>query len=309
MRKIMLQGSLGALMLAGCVGAGDGDVGSAPAGEATAEAASALSCGSLPVNTPLGRGQTVSSCNGQYQLSHQTDGNVVFYRNSDGYPLWSSATGGRATTSFIMQGDGNLVLYNNNTPVWSTGTYAPGATLSVKDDGHVTMYDTSGRRLWTTGSYTPTACGGLWPGDVMQIGDAVYSCNGGYRFLFADAGDGSFVSDPSTEWTVYQSAGHGQADFQAPPYDGSRFLWGDCNGLTAAGYVYPNQIIMQNDGNLVFYTSSGSAAWASNTGGHPGAYFAIQDDGNLVIYHRGSAIWASATSGGVRRYYDCNNHL
>ena len=37
------------------------------------------------------------------------------------------------------------------------------------------------------------------------------------------------------------------------------------------------------------------AVWATNTAGSPGAHLAIQDDGNMVIYHNQRARWATNT--------------
>lgn len=48
---------------------------------------------------------------------------------------------------------------------------------------------------------------------------------------------------------------------------------------------------MQGDGNLVVYANSGAALWNSQTSGNPGAYLAAQDDGNLVIYSSGRPLW------------------
>ena len=48
---------------------------------------------------------------------------------------------------------------------------------------------------------------------------------------------------------------------------------------------------MQGDGNLVVYGTHGVPLWNSQTGGNPGAYLAAQDDGNLVIYGGGRALW------------------
>ena len=56
--------------------------------------------------------------------------------------------------------------------------------------------------------------------------------------------------------------------------------------------------MFQSDGNLVVYSGSGHALWASNTNGHSGSSFFMQDDGNLVIYDaNGHAIWATNTAG------------
>jgi hypothetical protein len=57
-----------------------------------------------------------------------------------------------------------------------------------------------------------------------------------------------------------------------------------------------DHVAMQADGNLVAYSSDGTARWASNTAGNPGASLDLQDDGNLVIYDTGRRpLWASNT--------------
>jgi hypothetical protein len=58
---------------------------------------------------------------------------------------------------------------------------------------------------------------------------------------------------------------------------------------------------MQSDGNLVVYTSGGTALWSTHTNGHTGAYALLQSDGNFVVYTssggpgKGGALWASNT--------------
>jgi surface antigen len=57
-------------------------------------------------------------------------------------------------------------------------------------------------------------------------------------------------------------------------------------------------LVLQTDGNLVEYNSSGQPLWASNTEGHPGDVAVMQSDGNLVIYSSNSyPLWASGTGG------------
>jgi hypothetical protein len=63
------------------------------------------------------------------------------------------------------------------------------------------------------------------------------------------------------------------------------------------------RLVMQDDGNLVLYSNSGPI-WSSNTMGNTGAFLKVQDDGNLVIYRHGShtetrnnAVWSSRTYG------------
>ena len=70
------------------------------------------------------------------------------------------------------------------------------------------------------------------------------------------------------------------------------------------GQFDPREFIMQTDGNLVLYDTSGQPHWASKTQGNPGAFLNVQDDGNLVVYRAGSttvetannALWEAGTS-------------
>jgi hypothetical protein len=65
--------------------------------------------------------------------------------------------------------------------------------------------------------------------------------------------------------------------------------------------VRPNgySATFQPDGNLVVRNSAGKALWASNTHTYPNAFLAVQSDGNLVIYDSRSdmkALWATGTN-------------
>ena len=62
----------------------------------------------------------------------------------------------------------------------------------------------------------------------------------------------------------------------------------------------PFRFAMQEDGNLVLYDSTGRPLWASNTDKKGnGPYRTImQNDGNLVLYDRDNkATWATGTNG------------
>lgn len=77
-----------------------------------------------------------------------------------------------------------------------------------------------------------------------------------------------------------------------------------CNNLASGEALYMNesvwspngayQLIMQSDGNLVEYGSSG-ALWSSNAG-TPGSWAIMQGDGNLVVYTSGGTpVFATGT--------------
>ena len=56
------------------------------------------------------------------------------------------------------------------------------------------------------------------------------------------------------------------------------------------------RLVMQSDGNLVYYkTSDSSVRWNSQTHGNAGATVVMQGDGNLVVYAQGVAKWNSQT--------------
>jgi len=62
----------------------------------------------------------------------------------------------------------------------------------------------------------------------------------------------------------------------------------------AAGY----RLVLQDDGNLVVYTSADVPVWWSATVGSGASLLAVQGDGNLVLYTAaGTPVWWSGTAG------------
>ena len=99
----------------------------------------------------LAQNQALTSRNGKFKFMMQDDGNFVLY--GPGGPTWSSNTGGRRDASkVIMQPDGNLVMYTNGgQPVWASNTGGQSGDLSfvVQDDGNAVIY-ASGKAVWAT---------------------------------------------------------------------------------------------------------------------------------------------------------------
>ncbi len=93
-------------------------------------------------------GQGVKSYGGQYTFIVQNDGNVVLYGPSGA--LWATNTAGQSISALAMQGDGNLVLYSLlGQALWASNTAGnPGARLAVQDDGNLVIYSISGKVLW-----------------------------------------------------------------------------------------------------------------------------------------------------------------
>lgn len=111
-------------------------------------------------------------------------------------------------------------------------------------------------------------CGTLQQGMELTAGQSLWSCDGHYQLAMQT--DGNFVL-----------------------YEGSTALWSS----NTAGTGGANFAIMQDDGNLVVYTSASVAVWSSVTAGNGcGVYLAVQTDGNVVLYTSGgTAIWDTGT--------------
>lgn len=92
------------------------------------------------------------SCNGEYNLVMQGDGNLVLY-GPDGAATWASDTDGSGADRAAMQGDGNFVVYEGDTAVWASDTDKPensGARITVQDDGKLVM-SKGDRTIWSKG--------------------------------------------------------------------------------------------------------------------------------------------------------------
>lgn len=67
--------------------------------------------------------------------------------------------------------------------------------------------------------------------------------------------------------------------------------------------------IMQKDGNLVVYTKAGRPLWSTGTHGNPGAHLVVQDNGDMVVWHEGRPLWASAATKAGRTFVERNGRL
>ncbi|MHB1843424.1 MAG: GH25 family lysozyme [Deltaproteobacteria bacterium] len=115
-------------------------------------------CGKLNPGDGLGPGDQVVSCQACFNLVMQGDGNLVLYQQGKG-ALWSTKTNGQNGEAAVMQTDGNFVLYSSGgCPLWNSGTGGKsGASLAVQDDGNLVVYSPTGQPLWSSGT---VACAG-----------------------------------------------------------------------------------------------------------------------------------------------------
>jgi hypothetical protein len=188
----------------------------------------------LPNALVLGQDQSVSL--GALLFVMQGDGNLVLYDH--GKPSWSSGTSGQNCSSrrcvAIFQGDGNFVIYNGSAAIWNSGTAGhPDAQLILSNESpHLQIVASDGSLLWPQSF-------------ALDAGSFVLAQNKTFNFG-------------------------------------------------------PLSFVMQGDGNLVLY-KNGAPMWSSNTQGQnctSGRCVTVfQGDGNLVVYNGQTPLWNSRTQG------------
>ncbi|MFJ4767511.1 hypothetical protein ACIP88_00115 [Streptomyces uncialis] len=81
---------------------------------------------------------------------------------------------------------------------------------------------------------------------------------------------------------------HQQHDGHVVLYRNGAAIWTAAGTHGVGTYFY-----VQADGNLTAYDAAWRPLWESRTGRNPGAYLAIQNAGNLVVYLNGRPLWWS----------------
>jgi hypothetical protein len=247
----------------------------------------------------------------------QRDGNLVVYSSSR-QPLYHSATSAGAGTVLVVQDDGNAVLYSGGKALWGAQTdvhqlgngqlLRPGQSrrsrngqyaLSMYSDGNlVLVHQESGTPLWSSQtSGNPGAFA------VLQRGGNLVVLSSSRHPLYST----STAGDTDTSLLV-------QDDGNAVLYSAGKGLWSsqmDVHQLGNGQLLRPGQsrrsrngqyaLSMYSDGNLVLVDQvSGKALWSSQTSGNPGAFAALQRDGNLVVLSSsGQPLYATGTAGGA----------
>jgi len=100
-------------------------------------------------------GQSMTSCDGRFQLSLQDDGNLVLsQKDDDGHftiVLWASGTSGVPAANMVkMQADGDLVISAlDGTPIWVSDTSGlPDEHVELSNDGDMRLYDAHHGTAW-----------------------------------------------------------------------------------------------------------------------------------------------------------------
>ena len=197
------------------------------------------------------------------------DGNLVLYQIvPTKRSLWHTETYGKGATQVFMQGDGNLVVYTeDSTVLWSSSTNNnPGANLSLNDDGNLVIYHDS-QSKWSSKTLQQKLSN-PFTGD-MNKGDFIISQSELYMLKLQENGNLVLYQIVPTNLSLWKS------------------------GTDNVGVIKAS---MQSDGNLVLYKEDGTAPWSSSTSNNPGALLSLNDDGNLGIYQNGQSVWVTNTA-------------
>lgn len=244
----------------------------------------------------LQQDQPIRSNNGQYTFVIQNDGNLVLYRG--GTALWASDTNGRGQAPYrlVLQAEDNhLMVYDrNNTAIWgsdvhSTGGY--GAYGVMQDDGNFVIYCGNGAALWCTRTDGGQRSPKWGTGDRLAApggGVAVWDRCANGLTLY----EGQPIRSPNGQYKFLV-----QSDGNVVLYHGAAALWASDTHGRGQG---PYRLCMQTDSHLVAYDRNNTAIWASGVHGKgaPGAHLVVQDDGNVVVYDgANAAMWCTRTDG------------
>ncbi len=135
---------------------------------AAVEASTAPPASYIRTGTRLEAGSELVSANHKYRFVMQTDGNLVLYEGT--VALWDSGTEGHPGAFAILQLDGNFVVYVGQHALWSSRTNFPGGSknrLRVENSGYVAIYQ-GDENYWTTIPLLQEGSAGHW---VTQLQD------------------------------------------------------------------------------------------------------------------------------------------
>ena len=157
---------------------------------------------SLSAGSPADRllpGASITSPDGSYQLTMQTDGDLV--ETVQGSALWATATSGDGNYA-RLQTDGNFVVSTSQgTAAWQSGTggHTGGFVLDLRDNGNLVIFSADLGRLWTRASGARVVLG-TWPG---AAGPRQAAARYGYPYANPPActDGGACVAD---KWYFYQ---------------------------------------------------------------------------------------------------------
>lgn len=231
-----------------------------------------LGTDSLRTDQYIRPNQYIESANTKYVLIMQGDGNLVQYGDGQRV-IWNSKTGGHPGAFAVFQWDGNLVVYSaSGRPLWASGVRLYANSFVLQTDGNLVIYQGYTPR-WASGYSAPDGLryrgtDYLYPGQVLNVNEYLRSSDKRYSLLLRS--DGNLIAYGPGFHEIWSSGTAGS---------GGRYLYVQTDGnLVIYNSAYrpvwattpksnPGKFYMQSDGNVVQYRSDWHPLWASGTGG------------------------------------------
>lgn len=210
-------------------------------------------------------GSVVANNDGSHTAATVTSGNIPLAQGAHELRIeYFQVSGAQELGLSYQYNDGPItpvsaamLSHNNNHKLADTGGNDGGGNDGGDDGGGSDGGDSGG-------GDTPTATNSLSVGRQMDIGDYLASANGSFRF-YLQTDSNLVLRDWSTRDSLWSSGTHGQSG---------------------------SHLILQNDGNLVLYATSGAALWASDTVNSGADRLVLNNDGSLALYAGSAAVWS-----------------
>jgi hypothetical protein len=207
------------------------------------------------------------------------------------------------TFALVVGDNGWLSVDGPVGTTWATPS-SGGGILVMQGDGNLVNYDVwTGQPVWATGTGVP--------GSVAVMQDdgnlVVYAPSG--RAVWASKSERQILGWSDDRLLTGQRLNPGESlDSENGAYravlqnDGNLVVYGSSGVQWASGTAAPvAYLAMQGDGNVVLYESTAQPLWHTHTGDWSGTLLVMQDDGALVLYRPdGRALWSSKTSPGEK---------
>jgi hypothetical protein len=165
-----------------------------------------------------------------------------------------------------LQHDGNLVFYDAaGQPKWATATNNRQVShIVMQPDGNLVIYNGTAP-VWASDTWNSNAAGGYF-----EINLITWEIN-------IRRPDGSVARQIAASQIIGMESGR------------------QLNRGEKIALPWKGHLILQHDGNLVYYDSTGQPKWATMTNNKQVTHAVMEPDGNLVIYNETALVWTSDT--------------
>jgi hypothetical protein len=235
----------------------------------------------LMPNDVLYPGQSIGSASRRFSLAYSASdkNNLVLNSSNWSHPLWLSTNGQLSDGWCVMQGDGNLVIYDwSNNPLWASNTdYGYWIYLTVEDataerGGHLQMYK------WSDGTPIP------WSVPPPEVGNPP---NPYYLLPGEELYPGQWITSASNTYILW--CWSDRCGVSLNVVGGQSQPWAaPTNPLGPAGTAC--RLMLRYDGNLILYDPArgpNNPTWQLFPGGGTRGNLdrmRVLDNGHLALY-------------------------